>query len=192
MLVNYHDGLLPKYRGLSATKWSRYLNEKSTGFTYHLINQAIDDGNMLIQDAVPIPESISFYELEYRKTVRASKHLEVVLDLMLNRSGGIEQKGLKTYFGKKDFEAITTINNPSQLTFDETDRRLHSFGALRFNINGKYHNITKFKKIASSRKNDSKSYFATKDNVMIQPTRISYLPIILYKFYQFILKLFKK
>jgi methionyl-tRNA formyltransferase len=192
IFVNYHDGLLPQYRGLSATRWSRYRNEKNTGFTYHLINEGIDDGNILIQDTIPIPESIPFFELEHRKTIRASMYLEKVINLMLDRSNGVEQKGQYNYFDKKDFDAITTIDNPSQLTFNEIDKRLRVFGALKFNMNGNYYSITKFNKRATSGKDGLKSCFLTKDNIVIEPTRIFYLPVPFYKFYRFIRRMFGK
>ncbi len=52
--VNYHNGLLPKYRGLKATAWSMYHGEKDTGFTFHHMTEDFDEGAILLQDTVPL------------------------------------------------------------------------------------------------------------------------------------------
>jgi methionyl-tRNA formyltransferase len=186
VFVNYHNGLLPYYRGLNATKWSRFLNEKYTGFTYHLINERIDDGNILIQDSIPITEDIAFFELEYKKTMHARNYLERVIELMLQRSNGIEQKGSSRYFGRKDLEIITTIDHPSQLTLVEIQKRLRIFGHINFHMDRKYYPVTKIKAISGKRRGRSINYFVTRDNVVIKPKRILYLPAYLYKIYEFI------
>lgn len=184
VLVNYHNGLVPKYRGVATTRWSCYFNEEFTGYTYHLINEAIDDGNILVQDAIPATDYMPFHELEYIKTIHASRHLEQVIEMMVNRSRGREQEGLPSYFSVKDYEGITTIDNPPQLTFDEIDKRLRVFGPLRINISGKYYPVTKIKKLDVSR-HCPKKCFMTKDNIVLKPTRYLYLPLPFYKIYQY-------
>jgi len=42
-VVNYHNSLLPKYRGLGATAWSIYFGEEITGFSYHIVNEKIEN-----------------------------------------------------------------------------------------------------------------------------------------------------
>ena len=190
VFVNYHNGLLPKYRGLSSTSFSLYFNDDDTGFTYHLVNEAIDKGNILIQDAIPVSESMSLSDLAYRKTIRAREHLEQLIGLMVKRSSGTVQRGASLYFGKKDLEALTTINCPSELTFTEIEKRLRSFRALQFSINGEFCSVTRIKKLAGRNRAPSGASFITRDNVLIAPTRISYLPVPLYKLYRSVQKLF--
>lgn len=189
VFANYHNGLLPKYRGLSSTSLSLYFDEECTGFTFHLVNEAIDEGNVLIQDAIRIPESVSRPELEYRKATQARKYLEAVLEMMIKRSGWIVQKGASIYFGEKDLKALTTIDCPSEVSFEEIERRLRSFGALRFRINDEFCSVTKIKKLAGIEQACPKVSFITRDHVVFAPTRVSYLPIPIYKLYRSIQKL---
>ena len=51
--VNYHSGLLPAYRGLQSTAWSLYRGEPVTGFSYHLMEESIDAGPILVQGISP-------------------------------------------------------------------------------------------------------------------------------------------
>lgn len=49
IIINTHPSLLPKYRGLHALVWAMLNFEKELGFTIHLMNKHIDDGDILEQ-----------------------------------------------------------------------------------------------------------------------------------------------
>jgi phosphoribosylglycinamide formyltransferase 1 len=62
-IINIHPSLLPKYPGLEAWKQALEAGETVTGCTVHYVNAAIDAGEILGQDRVPInlgdtPESL--------------------------------------------------------------------------------------------------------------------------------------
>ena len=65
--VNYHNGILPKYRGLRATCWSVYHQDSTTGYTYHRINEKINQGNTLIKGMLPVQADTRVPDLEYKK-----------------------------------------------------------------------------------------------------------------------------
>lgn len=48
-IINTHPSLLPKYRGLHALAWAMLNMEEQIGFTIHLMNEYIDDGDILEQ-----------------------------------------------------------------------------------------------------------------------------------------------
>ena len=52
--INLHASLLPDYRGAAPINWAIINGEKVTGVTTFLINEAIDTGGILMQEAVPI------------------------------------------------------------------------------------------------------------------------------------------
>lgn len=52
--INYHDALLPYYAGVHATSWAIWREEKEHGITWHMMENKIDAGPILIQKKVPI------------------------------------------------------------------------------------------------------------------------------------------
>jgi len=53
-IVNIHPSLLPKYKGLKAWEQAMEAGEKEAGCTVHLVNEEVDAGQILAQQAVPI------------------------------------------------------------------------------------------------------------------------------------------
>ncbi|MEZ9999883.1 formyltransferase family protein [Vibrio lentus] len=49
IIINTHPSLLPKYRGLHSLAWAMLNKEKKVGFTIHLMNEFIDDGDIIAQ-----------------------------------------------------------------------------------------------------------------------------------------------
>ncbi len=176
-LLNYHNSLLPKYRGLYATAWSLYFNEKVSGYTYHYINEEIDHGNIVHQGWIEVDYN-NIAHLEIEKTFKAAKDLKTVVDKMITDYPGTPQSGLGSYFGKKDLLIYTCIEDTKNFTSDEILRRLKVFGFLNIRIGNEIHEVTKVK---MSRKRYGKYTFITKDERILEVTRISYLPPLLYK-----------
>jgi len=48
-IVNFHTGILPKYRGIYPNFYSILHHEKKVGLTFHQINEKIDDGLIINQ-----------------------------------------------------------------------------------------------------------------------------------------------
>ena len=53
-IINFHNSLLPLYKGRNAQTWVIFKQEKTTGISWHLVNKNIDDGNLLYQANCPI------------------------------------------------------------------------------------------------------------------------------------------
>ena len=52
--INVHGSLLPKYRGAGPIQWAIINGETQTGITTMLMDEGMDTGAMLLQEAIPI------------------------------------------------------------------------------------------------------------------------------------------
>jgi len=59
-IINTHPSLLPKYRGRHALVWAMLNFEKELGFTIHLMNEYIDDGDILEQFVIKYENQTSY------------------------------------------------------------------------------------------------------------------------------------
>ena len=151
--VNYHNGLLPQYKGLGATQWSMYHQEVETGFTFHRMTEHFDEGSILFQAAMPIHSESNAHDLNFLKAYRAADQLPQVFRMVLDRNPGQLQVGITTgYFSRKDQERITTIRDPSSISSYEYVNRLKAFQSLEMFLEGQRYLITKVKTMGERRK----------------------------------------
>ena len=71
---------MPKFKGKDAIKQAWDAGVKTTGVTVHFINDKIDDGPIIIQESVSVPQTIEaleekIHEVEHRLYVKAIKLL---------------------------------------------------------------------------------------------------------------------
>lgn len=64
--VNVHFSLLPKYRGAAPVQWALARQESVTGVTTMRMNERLDEGDILIQEPVPIAIDEHAPELQVR------------------------------------------------------------------------------------------------------------------------------
>lgn len=55
-ILNAHPGLLPKYRGVDVISWAIY-HGNPVGVTVHFVDEGIDTGSIVLQEAIGITES---------------------------------------------------------------------------------------------------------------------------------------
>ncbi|MGI5817777.1 MAG: methionyl-tRNA formyltransferase [Armatimonadota bacterium] len=80
--VNVHAGPLPRYRGMLPTFWVLYEGEPETAVTVHLMNEKLDDGPILLQEAVPIREGETQASLMRRCKIVGARLLSRAIDLL--------------------------------------------------------------------------------------------------------------
>jgi methionyl-tRNA formyltransferase len=53
-ILNFHAGMLPRYRGRNVINWAILNGEREVGVTAHFVDEGIDTGDILLQRAVPV------------------------------------------------------------------------------------------------------------------------------------------
>jgi methionyl-tRNA formyltransferase len=71
MCVNRHASLLPKYRGVEPVFWAMLNNESNVGYSYHEMNEKIDDGKVIFQEEHDVSGTDTVYSL-YKKLFNKS------------------------------------------------------------------------------------------------------------------------
>lgn len=62
-IINYHNALLPKHRGVNAHIWAIWENDELSGISWHLVDSGIDTGKILIQKAIKLNKNTTAREL---------------------------------------------------------------------------------------------------------------------------------
>ena len=128
-IVNYHNGLLPAYRGLRATAWSLYNREPESGFTFHHMDRNFDEGPILLSGAVPINPGENTLALDCRKAELAAAMIGSLLDKVLAGESGVPQ-GDGTYYSEEKYRQVIDVGDPSVFSLEELELRLRAFGKI--------------------------------------------------------------
>ncbi len=87
MCLNLHPSILPSYRGPTPLFWQFRAGERETGITLHVVDAAVDAGDIVAQTATALPAGARFSEVN---AALAAIGAELVLDLIERRRAGIE------------------------------------------------------------------------------------------------------
>jgi methionyl-tRNA formyltransferase len=105
--INVHGSLLPKYRGAGPIQWAIINGERETGITTMLMDEGMDTGAMLLQEAIPIKPDDTAGSLSPRLAELGSRLLiETIIQLkagtLVPRPQDTSQATLAPLLKKKD------------------------------------------------------------------------------------------
>lgn len=183
--VNYHNGLLPEYRGLNVTAWSLYYGKMETGFTFHRMTDRFDEGPILFQDTVPVHPEDRVLDLECDKAFSAAARIPHVLSMVLDGAPGEPQQGKGNYFSAKTCLAVQRIGDPSSISSVELKRRLRAFDRLDLRLAGRWYCVTKLTCHSIRARKSTRFCFLASDGIMMEATRFRYLPYPAYRVFEF-------
>jgi phosphoribosylglycinamide formyltransferase 1 len=86
-IVNVHPALLPSFPGLNAVEQALEHGVKVTGVTVHFVDEGVDSGPIIFQQAVPVPESRDQGDLE--DAIHRVEHELLPRAVRLIATGGI-------------------------------------------------------------------------------------------------------
>lgn len=65
-IINLHPSLLPKHRGGTPNRWVIRNGESESGMTAHFVNEKFDEGDIILQEKMPVRPDETWGELEER------------------------------------------------------------------------------------------------------------------------------
>lgn len=83
-IINYHNSLLPNYKGSNAALWCIYNNEAKSGITWHIADKNIDSGEILVQREIYLHKNHTFLSLTQEQIELGFLALESILQDLLN------------------------------------------------------------------------------------------------------------
>jgi len=109
--VNYHNSLLPKYRGVCSTQWECYLREDRVGYTFHRMIDKFDCGNILIQQGLLEMHPTKYdsvIELDAQKAGLACRDLPDLLStLSIHSYNGKKQSGIGSCYNQHSLDLLS-------------------------------------------------------------------------------------
>ena len=183
VVVNYHNALLPKYRGIWPIAWAAYRGETQTGFTFHHVDEGIDTGAILIQRAVAMDADRSVSQLDHAVCELAAENAGAALDMMIRGDRGTPQAGASSYFGRKELREIRRIAQAPAISLDELQRRLRAFTWVSLDIDGRLCEVTRFERVNGSGR---APHLVTSDGVALRASRFYFMPRPLYALYRIV------
>ena len=176
-VVNYHNGRLPEYKGLHASSWELFHAERFFGYTFHYMDEKIDEGNILIRNGINVGDPVLPLEIEYLKAYAAARDVPSLFAKLRRQDRGTPQPADNgAYYGQDDFNRIRTIDSPQNYSYEDLRCRLKCFGMLFIRLNDQPHAVTRIDRVSRSGGGTDPRYFFTRDNVLVKATRFSYLP----------------
>jgi len=120
--INLHGSLLPKYRGAAPINRAIMNGEKETGVTTFFLKKAVDTGNLIAQEKIPITADMTAGELH---DLMAEKGGDLLIKtiLMIEKGGIVPQVQDETIVSKapKIFPLDCLID------FNQPVERVHNF-----------------------------------------------------------------
>lgn len=108
--INVHGSLLPRYGGMYSAFWAMLHGEKEVGVTVHYMDEKLDAGDIIQQEAIPIkPDSTALGLMTECTDLAADLVLKAFDDIDRNKVQSRPMTGDKSYFSfpeKKDVEAF--------------------------------------------------------------------------------------
>lgn len=96
-IINIHPSLLPAFPGIDAQRQALEYGVKVTGCTVHFVDDAVDQGPIIGQRAVPVLPNDTRDQLAER--ILAEEHRLLVDVLGHLAAGGVEREGRRVWIG---------------------------------------------------------------------------------------------
>ncbi|MCS3871267.1 methionyl-tRNA formyltransferase [Chryseobacterium ginsenosidimutans] len=120
---NLHASLLPDYRGAAPINYAVINGEEKSGATTFFINEKIDEGNILLQEEIPVLEDENAGSLHDRLMEMGSKLVAKTLDGLAENSI-IEKPQPEVEHPKNAFKIF---KEDTRIHWTKTSKQVHQF-----------------------------------------------------------------
>lgn len=84
-IVNWHNALLPYHKGRNAESWVIYEGEAKTGVTWHYIVPDVDAGDILLQEEIPLEDTMTALKLYQKQCQLGEVLFERLIEPLLRK-----------------------------------------------------------------------------------------------------------
>jgi folate-dependent phosphoribosylglycinamide formyltransferase PurN len=111
--INVHCAPLPQYGGMSPYVWALANNEDHSAATIHYMEEGLDEGDIIVQEKMPVVKNDSAFALFYRCCLKAAELLPKVVDSIEKDTVCAYKQDLakKTYFSWPTKESIKNLRS---------------------------------------------------------------------------------
>lgn len=147
-IINYHNALLPRHRGLNAAMWAIYSGDKYSGVCWHLVECGIDTGEILICKKIEIAKLDSLELLVAQSGIAIKAFKELFDNILLGQTlKCVKQSKLKASYHGKELPNNAKLN--LSWKFEKISRFLKSFACVidkpKVKVDNKWFNIIDYK-----------------------------------------------
>ncbi|WP_370229779.1 MupA/Atu3671 family FMN-dependent luciferase-like monooxygenase, partial [Cognatishimia sp.] len=122
--VNFHDGPLPDYAGLNAPVWARMQGERTHGITWHLIENGVDEGDILVQSTFDIADDDTALTLNTKCFEAAMTSFP---DVIAALEAGAKPRRAQDLAGRRYFGASQRPKAAGRIDFDNSADEVVAF-----------------------------------------------------------------
>lgn len=124
-IVNYHNAYLPLHRGRNAEAWAIYEDDEFSGVTWHLVDEGVDTGKIIIQEKIDITENMTALMLLQKQNGVAYKLFDGMIDDWLNGCFSVNKKNEFDEISKMHFS--WDVPNKGELDLNWDARKISCF-----------------------------------------------------------------
>ena len=97
--INLHPSLLPDYKGCFSAPWVIINGESKTGISYHIMNEDVDAGNIIIQKELEIRNEDTAFSLYHKLVALGVEYFSEMFQLVVRKrySGTPQESGGRRY-----------------------------------------------------------------------------------------------
>ena len=187
--VNYHDSILPNYAGVHATAWSILNGETHHGITWHVMNNKIDSGDIVLSKQFNLSQQETSLSLNIKCFDAAIQSFPNLIEILLAPPLKLtqQQKNTKSFFYKADkpksngllttemtLHDIYRLLNASQFGHIDND-----FYSVKIQISSSYYYILRAKCIFSDHAEPSGKIVEIAEDFITVTARGGYLQIMI-------------